>query len=660
MGSTRIASTPRVCDPCGPQHRPEDFMSDDLSIPREIDYDAAHARLRVRFDYDRAIVEIIRGLPGRRWDKQAREWLIPAVYLDMVQEALDGFGFSLTPAAQRLSDGDTEPETPSHPENVTAAPLSKQDSALVEAHRSLLQLPARSITPRKSIIPFEDGDGEEASSPGAAQAYPISELNRLVHRAIRSAFPEPVWIIGELVGYNRSTRGSSRGHIFFDLVEKPEGSDEVTARVSAVMWARSRAEMKRKLAELPQPFELEDGIEVRLLVSVDMYPARGQYQLVVHDIDPHYTLGRLALRREAILAELARRDLLHRNRELPMPLAPLRVALLTSPGREACIDFLHELERSGYGFQVDLFGVRVQGLHLAPTVLDALARIAAHPHRYDVVVIVRGGGSRADLAWFDQLEVAVAVAELPIKVVVGIGHHSDQSILDLLALSEKTPTAAGELLASSVDDLLTQQDELWHHLTTAVHAQIGDQHEQLNALAGSLSTGFTQHIGQRKSEIASLRGRLGPQARQLVSRHRDRLDYAARHLAMGARSGIRLVSRDLDRVQESLSSQAMGRRMNRDRERIDALAARLGTAAREVARRQKDAVERLEMQRQLLDPARMIARGFARVRTAEGKVATRAEHFAPEERMIVEFADGSIRATVEAVDTDVDLTSTSQ
>jgi exodeoxyribonuclease VII large subunit len=196
---------------------------------------------------------------------------------------------------------------------------------------------------------------------------------------------------------------------------------------------------------------MADGIEVRIVGRVRWYAPRGTVQLRMHGIDPAFTLGRLEADRDRVLAALAADGLLARNGRLPMPAVPLRVGLITSRGSAAHADVLSELAASGLAFEVIDVDARTQGADCAASVSRALRALAVHPGGVDVVLVVRGGGARTDLAGFDSEQVARAIAAMDVPVLTGIGHEIDRSIADEVAHSaHKTPTAAAAAVVTQI------------------------------------------------------------------------------------------------------------------------------------------------------------------------------------------------------------------
>jgi exodeoxyribonuclease VII large subunit len=326
--------------------------------------------------------------------------------------------------------------------------------------------------------------------------------------------------------------------------------------------------------------------------------------VVLDDIDPSFTLGKMALSREAILAELRERGLDRRNLALPLPVPPLRVAVLTSLDSDGWNDFDQQLRGSGFGFAITCHAVRVQGPELRPTVLAGLRWFAERSADHDVLCILRGGGSRSDLAWFDDREVALAVARHPLPVLCGIGHQRDQSVLDVIARSQKTPTAVGAWLVDQV---------------RAAAAALDEQRRRAAALTVEL--------------MAAQRARITRAATTLGRALRARVGAERQSLADGAR-----------RLRHSTGAALTQQRLRRGRDAADLRRAAVVTVEREGAR-----IERFAARQRLLDPVRVLERGYALVRDAAGAVVAQSAKLRPGMALDIAFADGHAHATTTRV-----------
>ncbi len=274
------------------------------------------------------------------------------------------------------------------------------------------------------------------------QSYSLFELNEYLRRVIALNFNEAIWIKAEIFQIK-----PSRGNYYLELVEKAEGSNDIIAQMSAVIWVKSALFIKRKLGEL-QDAILSDGTQISVKVRLDFNERYG-LKLIIEDIDPSYTMGQLELIRQKIIQRLKSENLIHLNGLQEIPAVVQRVAVISSKTAAGYQDFMAQLRNNPYGYQyqVDLYQAAMQGKNTEKEVLSAMQDIADHHNQYDLICIIRGGGSKMDLAAFDNYNISYAISQSPLPVLCGIGHDIDQTIADIVAHIElKTPTAVADFL----------------------------------------------------------------------------------------------------------------------------------------------------------------------------------------------------------------------
>ena len=303
------------------------------------------------------------------------------------------------------------------------------------------------------------------AAPGA-RTWTVAELSAHLTRLLATAFPDDLWLQGQI----RNLKRAASGHVYFDLAEPAAAADAPTTTVAVTLLSPEKRLVNDLLRRAGGAVRMDDGIEVRIRGRLRWWAPRGEVQFRMSSIDPAWTLGRMAADRERVLAALAADGLLGRNRARPFPLVPLRVGLVTSAGSAAHADFLGELAGSGLAFHVRFADARTQGLDCERSVVAALRSLTAPlADRVDVVVLVRGGGSRTDMAAFDGDPIARTVATLPVPVLTGIGHEIDSSITDVVAhRSFKTPTAVAAELVDAVRRFQLRVDEVWASTARAV------------------------------------------------------------------------------------------------------------------------------------------------------------------------------------------------
>ena len=297
----------------------------------------------------------------------------------------------------------------------------------------------------------------------------VGELLARATKAITAAFPAEVWVRGEVHGLKRP---NASGHVYFELSERNNRRGPATT-LNVALFRLERQRVLKALRDYPD-FELADGLEVRVRGRVQL--GFGRVSLVLTAIDPVHTLGKLAVDRQRVLRALAADGLLEANRRVPMPLLPLRLALVTSAGSAAYEDAVQELTGSGVGFHVRVADARVQGAGADLSIVRALSSI----RDCDVVLLVRGGGSRTDLVAFDSERLARAIAGMNVPVLTGVGHEIDSCIVDEVAhASYKTPTACAAAVVERVRSTTTRAETAWRRAATIAEDRLGRAEQRL-------------------------------------------------------------------------------------------------------------------------------------------------------------------------------------
>jgi exodeoxyribonuclease VII large subunit len=279
----------------------------------------------------------------------------------------------------------------------------------------------------------------------------LKQLQEKLKEAVERAVPGRFWVRAE----TGEVKIHSAGHCYMDLIEK-EPNGRVVAKLQAIIWA-SAFRVIKPYFETSTGRTLERGITVLVKVMVQYSPLYG-LSLVVNDIDPSYTIGEQEMKRQQTIARLREEQMFGLNATLPFPPLPRRIAVVSSEGAAGYRDFIKELHDNepGFVFQTTLFSAPMQGDSAPSGIVEALDKVVDSDGKFDLVVIVRGGGAAQDLVCFDDYELAINIAQFPIPVITGIGHDHDVHIADMMAHSSlKTPTAA----ASFLIDLFSAEEQ---------------------------------------------------------------------------------------------------------------------------------------------------------------------------------------------------------
>ena len=282
--------------------------------------------------------------------------------------------------------------------------------------------------------------------------FSLYALNALVHEAVSNALPDEYWVEAELAECRERN-----GHCYMELVEKDERSNSPIAKASAKCWRQTWTLLHATfLRATGQP--LRAGMKVLLRVYPQFHEAYG-FSWIVSDIDPTYTIGDLARRRQEIIKTLKAQGVFDLQRELRLSPFAQRIAVISAESAAGYGDFCRQLLDNEYNlqFHTELFPAIMQGERVEQSVIQALNLINNRIDDFDAVVIIRGGGATSDMSVFDTLPLAENVANFPLPIITGIGHDRDECVLDMVSHTRvKTPTAAATLLITHLCNTLQQ------------------------------------------------------------------------------------------------------------------------------------------------------------------------------------------------------------
>lgn len=315
----------------------------------------------------------------------------------------------------------------------------------------------------------------------------LFELNRLVREVLECEMPNEYWVEAEL-----SECRESRGHCYMELIQKEEHSATPIAKASAKCWA-SKWMLIRPYFERITGQQLHAGMKVLLKVYPQFHEAFG-FSWIITDIDPTYTLGDMARKRQEIIRQLKEEGVFDLQKELELPLFCQHIAIISSKSAAGYGDFCNQLDNNPYGFQFKtrLFPAIMQGEEVEQSIIQALNQINDLQDDFDCIVIIRGGGATSDMSGFDTLLLAENVANFPLPIITGIGHERDETILDMVShTSVKTPTAVAALLIENLKSVLDAINDAQVHLTSCVQQKLSTLSNQLTTIQETIPRLFS-------------------------------------------------------------------------------------------------------------------------------------------------------------------------
>ena len=348
----------------------------------------------------------------------------------------------------------------------------------------------------------------------------LSELTDSIGNALKSALAPSYWVVAEIA----ELRVTHNGHCYLELVEKSE-DNRFVAKVRANIWAytyRNLGTWFERMAGEP----LRSGMKILANAEVQFHPLYG-LSLNIRDLDPNYTLGERARQRMETVKQLQAEGVLEMNKEISLPLAPQRIAVISSATAAGFGDFTNQLAYNPrfYRFDAQLFPAVMQGDAAVESIIAALHQVYEQQEDFDVLVLIRGGGAQTDLDCFDAYDLAAHLAQFPLPVLTGIGHDRDETVADLVAhTSLKTPTAVAEFLINGLEAVEGQLLLLARRLQQASSLQIEAASSYLRQLRGQLQLQSQQRAGTQALELIKLENRLQQGTQAQLARAERQLD----------------------------------------------------------------------------------------------------------------------------------------
>ncbi len=471
------------------------------------------------------------------------------------------------------------------------------------------------------------------------QKYTLFELNERIREALLETFPSAVWVVAEIseLKENRS------GHCYLELIEK-EGS-EIIARSRATIWSYTYR-MLKPYFESTTGRMFTHGIKILVQAGIEYHPAYG-LSLNIKDIDPVYTVGDLTLQRNEIIARLHTDGVFDMNRDLPLPLVPQKIAVISSKTAAGYQDFMSHLENNEHGFHfyTHLFEATMQGSEAVPSIIGALEKIFRYDDFFDAVAIIRGGGATADLSCFDNYELAFNITQFPLPVITGIGHEKDDTIIDLVAHTRlKTPTAVAGFFIAGVERYYERLLELENEIIRLTREIIEEQNDRIGECAETLNTVLSGFIREKNTQLI----RKGNSLQQKINRFSYQKNYELVTMKNKLESVLSLwkveMANHIDRKMSNLK-RLTGEILLKEK---------AGLSNRETAMRNRTIRkltkegERLRLNEnamRLLRPENVLKRGYT-LTLKEGQIVKSVNDLAVGETIETRFADGKTESKI--------------
>lgn len=373
----------------------------------------------------------------------------------------------------------------------------------------------------------------------------LYELQQLIKNAVYIGTPDIYWVVAEV---SEIKVNSFSGHCYLELIEKEKTGEGVKARIRATIWKNNYLLISSKLENtIGSP--IASGTKILFKARVEYHELYG-ISLSITDIDPSFTLGEMEARRMAIINQLNEEGVFNMNKELEFPVLPQRVAVISSKNAAGYTDFINHLNSNneGYSFKTTLFETVMQGEQTEESLLISLDKIGETVNEFDLVAIIRGGGSKSDLAWFDNYNIAFYITQFPLPVVTGIGHDKDVSVADMVAFqSFKTPTAVADHLIESFMEIEENLILFGSSIKEIANKQIKEAKQSLNEAIFELSASSTNITSIYRNRLFSLQNNIVSKSIGTLSKYlsivetkRGQIDKSAAYMLKSWRETLEL------------------------------------------------------------------------------------------------------------------------
>ncbi len=453
----------------------------------------------------------------------------------------------------------------------------------------------------------------------------LTELNNYFREIIEANFPDELWVVAEISELNVN----SKGHCYIDFIERDELTKRIIARQRATVWAFQYRLVKGHFESITGQ-ELTSGLKVLVRVRVNYHVLYG-LSLNVVDIDPSYTLGEQERHRIEIINRLEEEGVLEMNKGLELTVVPQRLAIISSDTAAGYGDFVNQIEHNpnGYAFYFELFKASMQGDATSTSVVQALNDIYLRETEFDAILIIRGGGAKAELAAFDDYDIAFMVSQSPLPVLTGIGHERDESVTDLVAWQKfKTPTAVAVFLQEQIEHYEDYLNNMAGQLQALTQNILDKSALTLNNLQHGFKAAAGGYISQRVNKLSNQTQQLSHVVHGFVQRHEAKL------------------LKQVNTAQNTVNWQ-----INRNLMKLGAHQSNLRNVKNQFLSREDHKLAIFQEKAAYNNPQKMLRNGYGYV-TREGKRITKSAHIQVNDNVRIAFFDGKIDARVTKVEKD--------
>jgi exodeoxyribonuclease VII large subunit len=447
----------------------------------------------------------------------------------------------------------------------------------------------------------------------------LTELQQIIRDSLYISLPHFFWVVAEI----SEIKENYAGHCYLELIEKHPEENNVRARVKAIIWS-NRYRFLKALFENITGESLKEGLKILVKTKVEYHEIYG-LSLVISDIDPAFTIGDMAMKRQLVIKKLEHEGVFTMNKELEFPSVPQRIAIISAKNAAGYSDFMKHLTENiyGYVFYTALFESAMQGTETEQGIISALDKIAAHLNLFDLVVIIRGGGSQSDLSWFDSYNIAYHVTQFPLPVITGIGHDKDMSVTDLVAnRALKTPTAVADFIIDCIAEIENHIIEMWSGIKDISRTILEKNRNRIDAsgiklvpLSRIMISGIKDKLSEKIIDIINIGKESTSRAARIPANYQSRLVAEVKSLATAKASVLARVSVNLKSYTSNF--------VQRNKTRIDTLEKSMG----------------------ILKPENVLLRGYT-ITSLNGRILRKGDVLKSDDIIDTQFSDMRVSSKV--------------
>ena len=450
--------------------------------------------------------------------------------------------------------------------------------------------------------------------------HTLSRLARSIRRMFEEHYDRTYWVKAEMVKLNHYPKS---GHCYPDLVEK-EG-DRVKAEIRGTLWKDRYGRIAREFQKVTG-HPIDGGIELLLRAEVRFHEVYG-LSLNIIEVDPSYSLGEMERIKRETIEKLQKAGTFDLNKKLSFPSVPKRIAIISVETSKGYQDLLKVLDRNdfGYVYEHELFPAILQGEKAIRTIREQLELIRPRSDEFDVLMLVRGGGGDVGLSCYDDHGLARDLALFPLPVITGIGHSTNETVAEMVAHRNAiTPTQAGTELIQAYHNVGVPRQRLEERLEQSIRDRFAEEEQRWKDQV-QLFRSYTRYL--IRDQHHELQGLLEGAVRAVPERMR------------GEREKLGQLSNDLNAISM--------KRSDREGEKLSLLSERMRSHAKHCFKGKKERIDHLERQVQLLDPKRVLERGYS-ITFKDGKAVKDPENLQDGEEVETHIAKGSFKSRIES------------